>query len=101
MVDARHGLQAAKIPNGGDYEALREYLRSSAVRAYDGKVRRTEDAEPGLMQVPFLNQMLEKSLPLSNFKELCDRKVRRTEDAEHGLMQVPFSIEHPLPLSNP
>jgi hypothetical protein len=43
--------QAATIPNGGDYEALREFLRSAAERAYNSKVRATEDTEPGLMQV--------------------------------------------------
>lgn len=43
-------VQAATIPNGGDYEALREFLRSAAERAYNSKVRATEDTEPGLMQ---------------------------------------------------
>ena len=34
----------------GDYEALRGHLQQAAVKAYNGKVRETEDIEAGFMQ---------------------------------------------------
>lgn len=45
------GAQVARAQQAGDYEGVREYLQEQAVRAYNGKVRSTEDLEPGLMQV--------------------------------------------------
>lgn len=40
-----------KAEAGGDYEALRAYLRQRGIEAYNVKVAEVEEVEPGLMQV--------------------------------------------------